>query len=221
MANTKHPQTEVVENEKLSFEEAFKKYQTVIMIAVVAILVVVFGGLAINKWIVEPKQAEANAQMFPAEAAFAAGNYEIALNGDGNNFGFVDVINDYKGAAAKSAYFYAGVCELQLGNNESAISYFKKYKGKDKVIAARAICCMGDAYANLGNAAEAVKCFAKAAKVSDNEFSAAYLLKAGIAAEELGDNAAALNYYNQIKNDYPASMEGYDIDKYITRIQNK
>lgn len=221
MANTKNPQTEVVENEKLSFEEALKKYQTIIIIAVAAVLVVVFGALAINKWIIEPKQNEANAQMFAAEASFAAGDYEVALNGDGNNFGFADVIKEYKGSAAKSAYFYAGVCELQLGNNEAAISYLKNYKGKDKIFAGRAICCMGDAYANSGKTAEAIKCFVKAAKVSDNEFSATYLLKAGVASEDLGDDASALKYYQKIKSDYPNTLEGYDIDKYITRIQNK
>ena len=30
----------------------------------------------------------------------------------------------------------------------------------------------------------------------------------------------ALSYYKKIKDQYPQSMEGYDIDKYITRIEN-
>ena len=52
-------------------------------------------------------------------------------------------------------------------------------------------------------------------------FAAAYLLKAGVACEDLGDNAKALSFYKTIKDQYPQSMEGYDIDKYISRIENK
>ena len=60
----------------------------------------------------------------------------------------------------------------------------------------------------------------KAAKVSDNMFSATYLLKAGITYEELGQRDKALAAYKEIKDKYPQSMEGYDIDKYISRIEN-
>ena len=52
-------------------------------------------------------------------------------------------------------------------------------------------------------------------------FAANYLLKAGVVAEKLGENAKALGYYETIKDQYPQSIEGYDIDKYIGRIQNK
>ena len=52
-------------------------------------------------------------------------------------------------------------------------------------------------------------------------FAASYLLKAGATAEKIGDNAKALSCYKKIKEAYPQSMEGYDIDKYIGRIEAK
>ena len=52
-------------------------------------------------------------------------------------------------------------------------------------------------------------------------FAAGYLLKAGAVAEKLGENAKALSFYQTIKDQYPQSMEGYEIDKYIGRIENK
>ena len=52
-------------------------------------------------------------------------------------------------------------------------------------------------------------------------FAATYLLKAGVTAEKLGDNAKAVSFYKTIKEEYPQSMEGYDIDKYIGRIEAK
>ena len=42
-----------------------------------------------------------------------------------------------------------------------------------------------------------------------------------MACEELGDNAKAPTFYKKIKDQYPQSVEGYDIDKYITRIENQ
>ena len=52
-------------------------------------------------------------------------------------------------------------------------------------------------------------------------FAAGYLLKAGVVAEELGQSEKALGYYKEIKEKYPQSMEGYDVDKYIGRIEAK
>ena len=35
----------------------------------------------------------------------------------------------------------------------------------------------------------------------------------------MGESAKALSFYQKIKDQYPQSMEGYDIDKYIARIE--
>ena len=50
-------------------------------------------------------------------------------------------------------------------------------------------------------------------------FAAEYLLKAAVACEELGNKDKALKLYETIKDKYPQSIEGYDIDKYINRIK--
>ena len=154
-----------------------------------------------------------------AEENFRNGDYELALNGDGNVLGFVQILDEYGTKAGKSVNFYAGVCELQLGNWESAIKYLQAYNGKDAILAARAQACIGDAYVGLEDYQKALGCFEKAAATIDNMFAAGYLLKAGAVAEKLGQNDKALSYYEQIKDQYPQSMEAYDIDKYIGRIE--
>ena len=156
-----------------------------------------------------------------AEENFRGGDYELALNGDGNTLGFVQIIDEYGTKAGKAVYFYAGVCELQLGNFESAIKYLEAYKGSDAILEARATACIGDAYVGLEDYGKALNYFEKAAKAADNMFAAGYLLKAGAVAEKLGENAKALSFYQTIKDQYPQSMEGYEIDKYIGRIENK
>ena len=68
---------------------------------------------------------------------------------------------------------------------------------------------------------EAVSCFEKAAAKVDNMFAANYLLKAGVVYEEMGNTAKALEAYKKIREQYPQSLEGYDIDKYISRVETK
>lgn len=222
MATQNQAQIEPQEEKQVTgFESFVKKYEKIILWAIIAILVIVFGSLAYQKWIAKPAQEEAASQAFVAEQHFMAGDWETALNGDGNILGFVQVIDQYGKKAGQAVYFEAGVCALQLGNNEDAIKYFNKYNGKDDIIKAKALCCTGDAYANLGENAKALDFFKKAAAVDDNLYRATYLMKAGIISEEMGDEASALKYYEEIKTKYPASMEAYEIDKYISRIQNK
>ena len=173
------------------------------------------------KFVHQPKVEEAQGQMAYAEQTFRAGDFQTALNGDGNTLGFAQIISEYGNKAGASVYFCAGVCELQNGNWEQAISYLEKYNGKDAILAARAKACIGDAYVGLENYEKALSCFESAAAVVDNMYAAGYLLKAGTVAEKLGDNAKALAFYQQIKEKYPQSMEGYDVDKYIGRIEAK
>ena len=171
------------------------------------------------KFAYQPALQEAQGQMAYAEENFRGGDYELALNGDGNTLGFVQIIDEYGTKAGKAVYFYAGVCELQLGNYEEAVSYLKAYKGKDAILKARALACIGDAYVGLEDYEAALNYFEKAADVIDNMFTAGYLLKAGLVAEKLGQNEKALQYYELIKDQYANSPEGYEIDKYIGRIE--
>ena len=146
------------------------------------------------KFVHQPKVEEAQGQMAYAEQAFRAGDYQTALNGDGNTLGFVQIIEDYGTKAGESVYFYAGVCELQNGNWDAAIKYLESYKGDDAILAARAKACIGDAYVGLENYSKALSCFESAAAAADNMFAAGYLLKAGAVAEKLGDDAKALSF---------------------------
>ena len=172
------------------------------------------------KFAYQPKVNEAQGQMAAAEQNFRAGDFELALNGDGNALGFVQIIDEYGKKAGKAVYFYAGVCELQLGEWEQAIKYLESYKGMDTILAARATACIGDAYVGLEDYKKALGYFEKAAQ-ADNMYAAGYLLKAGAVAEALGENDKALSFYKKIKDQYPQSIEAYDVDKYIGRMEVK
>ena len=217
----KNENAEVIVEAVSKTEQFFEKNGKLLGIITAAAVVLAAAVFCWNKFIYQPAVAEAQGQMAYAEQNFRAADYEVALNGDGNVLGFAQIIDEYGKKAGKAVYFYAGVCELQLGNYELAIDNLKAYKGKDAILKARALACIGDAYAGLENYAEALGYFEKAAAVVENMFAAGYLLKAGVVAEKLGENAKALGFYETIKDMYPQSMEAYEIDKYIGRVENK
>ena len=212
-------QKEKIEETVSKTEQFYNENKKTIWTCICAAAVIALGVLAYNQFYLKPKTVEAQEQAYPAEAAFRNGDFETALNGDGNNLGFIDLIDEYGTKAGKDVYLYAGLCELQLKDYEQAAKYLKKYKGKEPIMAARAIASLGDAYAGLEQYDAAAAQYEKAAATSDNVFAAGYLLKAAVAYEELGQKDKALKLYETIKDKYPQSIEGYDVDKYINRIK--
>ncbi len=209
---------ENIEQTVSATEQFYNENKKLIWGIVAAVLVIGLGILAYNKFIYQPRCVEAMQQAYPAEMSFQNAEYELALNGDGNNLGFADIIDEYGTKAGKAVYLYAGICELELGNYEEALSYLKKYKGKEPILAARARSCEGDAYVALGDYNAAVRSYKAAAAVADNVLAAGYLLKEGSAYEALGQNAEALACYKTIEEDYPQSIEAYEIAKHIARV---
>ncbi len=201
-------------------DQFFKENGKIIYGCVIAVLVIALAILAYNRFVLQPKIAQATEQMVPAEQWFEAGEYELALTGDDNNPGFEEIISKYGSKAGEAVYMYAGIAKLQTGAYEEAISYLKKYAGKDPIMLARAQACIGDAYVELQDYAAAIDWFSKAAKTTDNALAAAYLLKAGIAAEANGNAQQALSFYKEIKDQWANAPESLEIDKYITRIEN-
>ncbi len=199
-------------------EQFYEKNKKWIWGVLIAVLVIWLGSIAYNRFVYQPKCAEAQEQMFPAESSFRDGEYELALNGDGNMLGFYQIIDDYGTKAGKAVYLYAGICELQLGNFQEAIDLLGKYKGKDPILKARALACQGDAYVGLGDYPSAISAFKKAVNVSDNVFAAGYLFKEGLAYKAIDDKASALECFKRIKEYYPQSLESYDIDRYISEV---
>ncbi len=217
----KNENAEAVVEAMSKTEQFFAKNARILSYTCLAAAVLCAAVFCWYKFAYQPKVEEAQGQMALAEENFRAADYELALNGDGNVLGFVQILDEYGTKAGKSVNFYAGVCELQLGNWESAIKYLKAYSGKDEILAARAKACIGDAYVGLENYKEALGYFEQAADEIGNMYAAGYLLKAGAVAEKLGENEKALGFYETIKDQYPQSMEAYEIDKYIGRIEAK
>ena len=223
MSTKKHTnESEINVGEALNKTERFLqengKILTYVVAAVVAVIALGFGYQYLYR---APLKKEALNQMFIAEQHFRADDFDLALNGDGNTLGFSQIIDDYGNAAPKSVYFYAGICQLQLGNYNEAINTLKRYKSGDPILYARSLCNIGDAYASLSQNTEALNYYKRAAAQSDNVFAAQYMMKAAFIEEENGNKDAAIKLYEEIKLKYPQSMEGFEADKYISRLQTQ
>ena len=188
---------------------------------IVAIALVVTGVLALNTYVIKPKAAEANNENAKAVVYFAQGNYELALNGDDAEcIGFEAIANDNKcSQAGKLAALYAGVCYYQLGDYAAAAEYLAKFDAKDLIMDPAAAQLLGDTYVHLEDYAKAAKAFENAAASGNEIIAPMSLKKLGFVQMELGNNKAALKAFESIKNDYPASAEAQDIEKYIALVK--
>lgn len=191
------------------------------LLYVLAGAVVLVGIVWLLRMYTNKKNDEALSQMFMAEQYFGQDSLNLALNGDGNNLGFIDIAKEYKATrSGKLANFYAGACLMHLGQYEEAVSYLNKYKLDDEIIAPQAKGLIGDAKVELGDNAAGIKHYIEAADMAENAFlTPIYLMKAGMLYEMENNWAEALKLYERIQEKYPESNEGRSIDKYIARVK--
>jgi tetratricopeptide (TPR) repeat protein len=193
----------------------------IISIVVGAIVVVVAGVLAFNKFYIQPKEDEALSQMFMAENYFEKDSFNLAINGDGNYLGFLDIIDDYGiTKSANRAKYYAGISYLHLGQYEEAIDYLKKFKTDDLLLSPVKEGAIGDAMLELGKKEDALSQYKKAYSATENELTTpVYKMKAAAILESMNQYADALKLYEEIKKEYPQTAEGSTVDKYIARVK--
>jgi tetratricopeptide (TPR) repeat protein len=186
-----------------------------------SVIVLIVGLFWLVKFMSDRRSKAAQEEMFAAEQYFAQDSIKLALNGSGNNLGFLDIIKTYgRTKTGKLAQYYAGACYMQLGEYQNAIDHLKKFTVKDEIFTPEAIALTGDAYVELGQKDKGIDLYLKAAEMADNNFhSPLYLMKAGEMYEVMGNTGKALEIYNKIKDRYSESTEGRNIDKYIARLK--
>ncbi|MFA5781459.1 MAG: tetratricopeptide repeat protein [Bacteroidales bacterium] len=206
--------------EALSKTEHFiEKNQKIILYIVGALVVLIGGYMAFKKFYLGPKETEAQSQMFWAEKYFEKDSLNLALNGDGNYLGFLDIIDEYgMTKSADLAHYYAGMCYLKKGQFEEAIDHLKDFDSDDQIVSSMAKGALGDAYMELGDNDKALDYYMKAADNNNNLFTTPmFLMKAGWTYEIMGNYAEALKLYERIQKDYYKSYESREIEKYIAR----
>ncbi len=200
----------------------WEKYSKPLMIVSVLLIVVIGGWYAYQNFIVKPKEAKAVEAMFRAEEYFRIDSMNLALNGDGQNLGFVKIADKFSGTQAGDlAGFYAGTCYLRMNDFEKAVKYLKGFSTGSDLVQARAYKLLGDAYAEQGKNEDALTNYKKAARhfAKDEANSPEYLFTAAYFADRVMKNKEeAVKLYKEIKEKFPRSQQAFDADNYLAQL---
>jgi tetratricopeptide (TPR) repeat protein len=193
-----------------------------VSIAVGAIVAVIVIVVLVNQYYIAPRNEKAATEIASAQMLFLSGEYEKALNGDGVNLGFLQVIEQYGSTPSGNiARLYAGLCYAHTEKAAEAIKYLEDYDDcGDMMVSNAAIAALGNCYAHVGETEKAANTLVKAAKQASNVTqSPLFYIQAGELFESLGKNAEALQCYETVKKEYSQSFLSEDIDKYIERVK--
>lgn len=218
-------QIQVFENvdNALNAGEAFvESHQKPIAIGVAVVLLVVLGIFALRSLYFQPREAEAKEAMFRAEQMFAIDSFRLALEGNDEMMGFVEIADEYGCTdAGNAAAAYAGLCYKQLGEFENAITYLSKFDADDEMIQPAVVGSIGDCYWDLGEADKAVSYYEKAAK-GDNEITTPFYNKrAALVYLQQGKNDKALSLLEGIVAKYPQFPDINEVQKFIEVAKSK
>ncbi len=207
----------------------FNKYQKIIYGVLIAILIVIFAIVAINRFYLKPKKERGSALILKPIEQYTRGiqtgdttAYIIALEGDEENDGFLSLISGYKmtGIANSSRYF-AGLCYLQLGDLDEALNYLLKFKNKDEVYWYACQMVIGDIYDQQEDDTQAIKYYKKAVKGDNPYYTPVALFKLGQMQEKAGNWREALDSYQKIENSYYDQYLVMGVDRYLERAKIK
>jgi tetratricopeptide (TPR) repeat protein len=226
MAKKAENRSEILENpealaDKLQGAETWMERNPKTVIGVAVVIALIVGGYFGFQYYKDNQDAEAQREMFQAVYYFEADSLNLALNGDGNNLGFRDIIDEYGMTdAANLAQYYAGASYLKLGKFELARLYLEDFSSNDLLVQARAYSLVGDTYMEEGKYEDAAKFYNKAADYKPNKyFTPTYLMKAALAYEKSNQNNKAIEAYDKIINQYFESPEFQNARKFKARLE--
>lgn len=201
--------------------EEFLEKNKIAVLSIAGVIALVISGLFLYQYYIGSQNELAQDEMFQAVYYFEQDSLDLALRGDGNQFGFLDIIEEYGSTqTGKLANFYAGSIYMRKGQYSSAIPFLEDFSSDDLMLQARAYSMLGDAYMEESNYSQAADYFVKAANHKANEyFSPAYLMKAGLAYEKLNDNAKAISQYSEVIAKYKKSGEFEKARKYKAKLE--
>lgn len=220
MAEKKVQEAEV--NQTLTSVQGFWEKNKKIIIGVsAAVILVAAGWLAYKSFVVEPNKLRASEAMYKAEEAFANDSLDLALNGNTQQKGFLNIIKNFGGTPSGNlAHYYAGIIYLKKQDFKKAIEYLEDFETDAKQVQMLAYGKLADAYSETNRKDDAVEYYSKAGRhFPEDEFNASeFLFRAGYLLESMGKTNEAIDVYKQIKEKFPRTEKGFTIDKYIYRL---
>lgn len=211
---------EIIQEKIVGIEHWFEQNPKILG-GIAAIVLLIVGGYFGYRYYIDGQDTLAQKEMFQAVRYFESDSLNLALNGDGNNLGFLQIVDDYSlTPAGNLANFYAGAIYLKQGKFPLAIFHLEDFSANDLLVQPRAYSLIGDAYMEQKDFESAAKYYDKASTYKPNkEFTPTYLMKAALAYEKLNNVEKAKAAYQTIINTYWDSSEVQNAKKYKAKIE--
>ena len=201
----------------LLFYDEYRRLAQGLGVALLVLLLAIPGYIYYHQ-----QQTEAaNQKLGQILPVYEQGNYQQALDGQGERAGLLTIADDYGGTEAGNlATFYAANALYQQEEYDRALTYFQRFEKGQDFIGASAYAAQAAIQENKGAFQRAGELYEQAASQYENELTAPrYLLSAGQAYEEAGDYEAALAAYERIQADYPDSEQASTAEQYQARAE--
>ena len=223
MAKIQNQQEAAVAEAVSKTEQFFQQNGKKVVLAVVAVVALAVAGYLYKSLVIDANAEKASELIIEAQNRFGVEtpDFALALNGDENGAGFLDVVEQYGSTASGNiAKHYAGICYLRLGDLENADKYLAMYKPVNKlgaeVVNAQNLGLRGDIAVENGDYEAAVALYKKAVAASANIYTAPlYLYKQIVVYAALGNKAEAKKCFDTIQAKYPVSAELREAEKVL------
>ncbi|MCL2416913.1 MAG: tetratricopeptide repeat protein [Bacteroidales bacterium] len=228
MAKRKDKKDNLPVNTEQMLEDSVSKLETwyyknqKLVTACIAIAILAVGGYFGYRFLYqEPRERLAQEEMVFAVNFFGIDSLDWALNGHGVHWGFIDIIDNFRGTnAANLAHFHVGVIFMRKGQFEDALYHLKRFRSNDLILTPMVRGLIGDAYAELGNYSEALRQYERAVSSHVNDMvTPMILMRAAALAHIQGDYQRALRHYERVRAEFIRSVP--DIDKHIALVRAK
>lgn len=209
--------------EKNPLEGLMEKYEAnkkQINMVITVVLVIIVGAFAYMRLYRAPKVEKAATSVAWAQRQLEVDSFNLALNGNDQNPGFLRVQKKFSGTpTANLCNYYIGVCYLHMGDYDNAVKYLEDFNGKGTSLDYVSHGVLADAYMEKGNTDKGIEHYKKATGDKNNEMiTPVYLYRLGVAYEMNDQADKAADAYKKIRQDYPTSQVGQDIDRHLARV---
>jgi tetratricopeptide (TPR) repeat protein len=186
-------------------------------------IVLLIAAVGLYLWNAQQTEAEAQEHLGQIERAYAAGNYEQALQGTEDQMGLLEIADTYSSTdAGNLANFYIANAYLRNGMPDEALTYLRRFDKDQDLVGASALAAEASILEDRESYAEAADLYEQAASyVESASLSPQYLLNAGRAYESAGNLEAAESAYTRIQDNYPDAPETEEIQRHLARVDAK
>lgn len=198
-------------------EHFFMKNRKTITAILIGIAIGIAGYIGYKKLYLAPKEEQALNKISVPQSFFAADSLNLALNGNGVDAGFLQIINQYgKTKSGNLAKYYAGTCYLKQKDYDNAIKYLSDFNPPTDELSGLKLMQLGHAYSEKNDFTKAIASYREAGETAHSDIYSPYYYKlAGDLMSMQKDYKGAKEVYEIIKKNYPLSEEGVAIDKDI------